>query len=137
MATSKPTVRGADRLTKTLGAAARDLADLSPESLDAAEEIAEEAARRAPSRTGKLRKSGRVGKRRIKGHTAATVYFGSGGVRYAWPIHFGVDARIGMRGPHNIKPNPFLNDAMGAVRPNVTKHYTPSVLRTLSKIRGE
>ena len=127
-------VRGADRLTKTLGAAARDLADLSPESLAAAEEISENAARRAPHRTGRLARSGRVGKR----GKAAVVRFGSGGVRYARAIHFGVDARAGLRGPHNIRANPFLDRAVEDVKPKIAADfYAPSIERTLSKIQGQ
>ena len=126
-------VRGAARLTKTTKAAARDLNDLQPENLATAEDIAELAAHNAPRRSGKLARSGRVGKRK----TAATVYFGGGRVRYAYAIHFGVAARPGLRGPHNIKPNPFLDDAADKVSRGLPKYHLRKIKRILSKIKGE
>jgi hypothetical protein len=126
-------VRGVERFTKTTKAAIRDLSDTVPEDLAAAEEIAEIAARNAPRRSGKLRRSGRVGKKKA----AATVYFGSRGVPYAKPIHFGVDARSGQRGPHNIRANPFLNNAVAKVRPTIQRHYIPGIMHALGKIRGD
>ena len=59
--------------------------------------LLDEARRRAPMRTGRLRGSGRV--------DHGTVVFGSASVPYAPPIHWGWPQR-------NIVGQPFLQDAM-------------------------
>lgn len=44
-------------------------------------------------------------------------------VPYAGPVHFGVGPRAGQRGPHNIKPQPFLYEALDKRRDDVIERY--------------
>lgn len=83
--------------------------------LEAANIVADDAAKKAPVRTGRLRAS-------IKGSAVMTggrVRIGYGGgpaSLYAGPIHFGWPAR-------RIRPQPFVYDALDPKRPEVLRLY--------------
>lgn len=97
---------GVDRIPKRLARAAKE----------AAEVVAADARRRAPKRTGRLAA-------RTRATATAKVGVVRSSVRYAAPIHWGTGSRAGLRGPHNIYPNPFLYDARDASRERVIQRY--------------
>ena len=100
-------VEGADRLARTLDAFADGLTDLDDVNGAIAARVLADARRRAPVRSGRLASSGFS----TSTGTAAVVGFSA---RHAGPIQFGVGPRVGLRGPHNIRPNPFATDALAA-----------------------
>lgn len=92
---------------------------MKPTHQQAADIVAEGARRRAPVRSGRLRKS-------IKGTAVMTggrVRIGYGGGEpslYAGPIHFGWPAR-------RIRPQPFVYDELDARRPEVVQLYAERI----------
>lgn len=89
--------------------------EMKPTHLQAAEIVAEDARKRAPVRSGRLRDS-------IVGRTVQTggrvrIGFGGGPASlYAGPIHFGWPAR-------RIRPQPFVYDALDPKRPDLVRLY--------------
>jgi hypothetical protein len=107
-------VTGLRRLARELKKAGVDLADLKKLGLAAAELVKQEAEPDVPrGATGRLAASMRVGATARAGF----VRIGSASkVPYAGPIHFGWRKR-------NIRPRPFLYDALDARRDDIVKVY--------------
>lgn len=97
------------RELKRLGVGVQDLKDANQQ---AAQLVADEAARRAPRRSGRLASSGRAG----RGEAKAVVTFGGAAVPYARPIHWGWPAR-------NIEPHPFAMTAGTDTQPRWLELY--------------
>lgn len=94
-----------------LGADAKN--DMKPAHLKAAQIVANEAANRAPIRTGKLASTIRAfGRQR-----AGVVRVGTKQIPYAGPIVFGWPAR-------RIKPNPFIYEAADKRRSEIAAAYS-------------
>lgn len=81
-------------------------------NLEAANLVKDAAKARAPKRTGRLAASIRASGTK----TQAVVRVGGSQIPYAGPIHFGW-------AKHNIKPQPFLFDALDDRRPEVIARY--------------
>lgn len=125
-------VIGADRLARTLRAAGSEIADLTPAQKEIARLVQAEAVRRVPVRTGRLARSVQT----TAGPASAVVRFGGPGVAYAAPIHWGVGPRVGLRGPHNIRPTRFATDAVQALEPQIESVYLKQIDRELSTVKG-
>jgi hypothetical protein len=97
-------VEGVPRLRAALGGLGADVQNNRPVNADVSVYIATIASQRAPRRTGRLALSVRPAADR----EAATITFG---VPYANAVHWGTGARAGVRGPHNIRRNPFAWNA--------------------------
>ena len=106
-------VEGASELRSSLKKLEGELGDFASANVSAAERILADARSRIRSRTGRLASSGRIESTK----TAAGVHFGGALAPYAGAVHFGVGARAGRRGPHNIQPNPFATDALAESEP--------------------
>jgi hypothetical protein len=99
-------------------------AELRKVNKDAATIVADEARNLVPVRTGRLRAS--IGAR--GGQTSSTVKAGtSSRVPYAGPIHFGWGAR-------NIRPQPFLYDALGKKWREVYDAYEKNLSTLVNKM---
>lgn len=122
-------VEGADRLRRTLRAAAGDIADLSATNRKVATGLGTAASHRAPRRTGRLAASGRPSST----GTEAVLTFG---VVHAAPLQWGVGPRLGLRGPHNIAATRFATEAMADTEPQWMKAYTDAVQDALDQVRG-
>lgn len=122
-------VEGADRLASTLGQFGRRLGDMSDPGTAAGDTIAAAAAARAPRRTGQLAGSARV----AAGPKQVVV---SWGVGHAAPLQWGVGARIGLRGPHNIRATYFATDALDVSEDQVVDAYADQVDRLLGQVKG-
>jgi hypothetical protein len=119
-------VEGARELRKALGRMEDGLSDLTALHREIAERVASDARERAPSLSGKLRGS-------IKGKgykTRAAVTAGSKLVPYAGPIHFGWPAR-------NIKPQPFLYDALDHRKGEIVNAYEERVGELVKRLDRE
>ena len=126
MSNAAVTVTGARELRKSMKKAELSLKDMTAIHKHIATVVATEAKRRAPVRTGALRKSVRP----AATQTAAIVRVGSNKrVPYAMPIHWGWPSR-------NVKKNPFVSHAAQATEPIWTKYYLQEVDKILSKIEG-
>ncbi len=102
------------------------LSDLTALHRDIAERVASDARERAPSLSGRLRGS-------IKGKgykTRASVEAGSRLVPYAGPIHFGWPKR-------NIKPQPFLYDALDRRKGEIVNAYEERVGELVKRLDRE
>jgi HK97 gp10 family phage protein len=98
-------------------------AELRKVNKDAATIVADEARNLVPVRSGRLRAS--IGAR--AGQTSASVKAGTGSrVPYAGPIHFGWPAR-------NIRPQPFLYEALGKKWKEVYNAYDKNVSDLVKK----
>lgn len=58
------------------------------------------------------------------------------GIRYSAAVHFGVGPRPGLRGAHNVKPNPYLSDAIEQTRPRWEESYIRKISAMCYKVRG-
>lgn len=90
--------------------------ELRKTNLEAARIVSDEAVRRVPVRTGRLRDSIRA----LAQQRGAAVRAGGARVPYAGPIHFGWPKR-------HIKPNPFLYEALDRRRQQVLDAYRKGV----------
>ena len=115
-------VKGAERFEATTGAAARQLGDLSGAGAEAGRIIADLAAATAPRLTGALAASVQP---EVAGNVATV---GSDRV-YAPPIHNGWAA-------HNIRPQPFLDDATRDSEEKWVGAYTKAVADVLDSVEG-
>lgn len=115
-------VEGAENLTRTLGAFARDLEDLTDTNRKAAELVLDRATPRTPRSSGSLAASGRVD---AGPDEAAVVY----DVEYAGVIHNGWEDR-------NITPQPWLAETFDESTAAVTDVYLDDLDAGLRKIRG-
>jgi len=118
-------VQGAAQLRATMRRAGLDLADLTATNRATAAQVAPEATRRAPRRTGRLATSVRPGATR----TAALIRAGNNAVPYAAPVEFGWPAR-------NIEAQPFIVEAAQATEPQWTVFYQDRVDAILANIHG-
>jgi HK97 gp10 family phage protein len=100
--------------------------ELKPVHLKAAQIIADAAAQKAPTRTGRLRESVRA-TARISG---GRVVFGGGrgrmGIEYGGPIHFGWVAR-------RIQPQPFVYDVLDVRRQEVLNVYADEMQKLIKR----
>lgn len=116
-------VTGLDEVRRGLRALQADLPkELTRIHRQAAETVAEAARRKAPRRSGRL--AGSV--KPQAGQKYARVAAGRKLVPYAGPIHFGWPKR-------NIRPQPFLTDAIHEHAPRVLDDY----LRELTDLMAE
>lgn len=120
-------VEGADRLRATLARLARDLQSLAPKKVVSI--IGRVAQQRAPKRTGRLAAS-------FSGQTGPGEQLLRFGAAYAAPIHFGVGPRTGMRGPHNIRPNPYLFGAVDETHAEWERAYTDEIKDMARQVKG-
>lgn len=90
-------------------------ADMKDVHRAAAEIVAEDARKRAPVRSGRLRSSIR-GTAVLTGGRVRIGYGGGRPAQYGGPTHFGWPAR-------RIRPQPFVYDALDPRRPDVLKLY--------------
>jgi hypothetical protein len=111
-------VTGAEKVAGMLADAAAAMHDLTPANTDAARLIESAASARAPRRTGRLAASGRA-----SGTADAAVV--NYAVPYSGPIHNGWPA-------HNIRPNPFVNEAALAVQDQVLGVYLDYVNQSMT-----
>lgn len=127
MAEQAVQIEGLSQLQGDLRRLARQLPDLAPE--EAGQVIGREARNRAPKRTGRL-----VGSFGVD--SSAGVLSVSFGTPYAGPIHFGVGPRSGLRGPHNIRPNPYLFGAVDATQNQWLDTYSEQLQELVNQVKG-
>ena len=114
----------------------KQISDEAPKAIttankNAATQIATEAARNAPVRTGKLRSSVKA----LATQTSARMKAGgTNAVPYAPAVHWGTGPREGLRGPHNIKPNPFLWNARQKLAAEVRKDYEDELSALIDRL---
>lgn len=118
-------VDGADQLADTLAAAADNLADLRRPGDRAGDLLADDARRRAPRRSGRLRASIRA----VAEPRGATVTAGGSGVRYAGVQEYGWRRR-------GIRPRYFMADAAAANTDRVVDVYGDQVGDILDQVKG-
>jgi HK97 gp10 family phage protein len=95
---------------------------------EAAQVVVEAALPNVPVRSGHLRASVKA----LAGARSASVKAGSAKVPYAAAIHWGAGPRLGKRGPHNIKKNPYLYNALDKTRDKVISVYEDAIKRITS-----
>lgn len=115
-------VLGADTLDRTLDAAARDLADYTPQNRRAGEVAARTAAGRAPRLTGRLAGSVRV------------LSADRSGAEVGTPVTYGRFQDLGTR---YVRPTYYLSGALGQAESAITAVYEAAVDQTLGKVRGQ
>lgn len=120
-------VEGLQQLQGDLRRLAAQVTELAPP--EAAQIIGREARLRAPKRTGRL--AGSFGVEASGGQLLLSF-----GTDYAGPIHFGVGARSGQRGPHNIRPNPFLFGAVDSTQPQWLDTYSDQLQELVNNVKG-
>jgi HK97 gp10 family phage protein len=113
-------VTGAARLETTLNRAARDVERMEEATARAAELVAEDAARRAPKRTGRLARSVVSRPRAGVAQVAATAPYGMF-------VEYGTS-----RNP----PRPFMRPALASKTAAVTAIYLAEVKDILSTVKG-
>lgn len=121
---TKPTIKveGARELRKALKGVDGGMADLKSVHADAAKIVEQRAEQLAPRRSGAL-----AGSLRSSGQAAGgVVRAGRASVPYAGVIHFGWPG-------HNIKPQPFLYDALDNRREQVLDVYEKRVNALIKK----
>jgi hypothetical protein len=115
-------VQGVDNLSRTLTAAAADLADLGETNTAAGRLLATRAAARAPRRTGRLAASVRATPDRTGVQVGSSLIYGP-------PIHWGWPAR-------HVRRQPFLTDTLTDQAPAVLDLYATEVNRVLGNVKG-
>lgn len=120
-------IHGLDTLTASLGRLESDLADIAPK--DAATIIGTAARARAPKRTGRLASS-------FSSSAANGTVSVSFGAVYAGPINFGVGARSGLRGPHNIAATRFLTGTVSDKESAWLKAYVDEINDQIDDVKG-
>lgn len=118
-------VDGADQLADSLAGAGRELSDLSRAGDRAGGQLVDDARRRAPRRTGRLRATIRV----VAEPRGATVSAGGPGVRYAGVQEYGWRRR-------GIRPRRFMRDAAAANTDRVADAYGDQVGDILDDVKG-
>jgi len=96
--------------------------DLRLANLEGVDQVLEEALKRVPVKTGRLKATIRGSATKTRG----TVRAGTARLRYALPIHFGWAAR-------NIEPNTFLYDALDDRREEVLFAYERQIDNIVKK----
>lgn len=120
-------VQGLGRLESTLAALARALPDVSPDS--AARVIGQTARMNAPKRTGRLASSWAPDNQ--PGALGLTF-----GAAHAAALHWGVGARVGLRGPHNIRPSLYLLRAIESTQAQWVAEYQKELATLTSQVKG-
>jgi len=120
-------VIGLQQLQSDLHRLASQLPDLAPPEAGAI--IGAAAQQRAPKRTGRLAASFAV-------TPAPGGQLLSFGAVYAGPVHFGVGPRPGLRGPHNIRRNPYLFGAIDDTQPAWLDAYSDELQRLVDQVKG-
>jgi hypothetical protein len=115
-------VKGAERFAATTAEAARQLGDLSNAGTEAGRIIADLAAATAPRRTGQLAGS-------VRPEVAGNVAEVGSDLVYALPIHNGWAA-------HNIRPQPFLDDAVRSSEAQWVGVYDKAVAAAVDSVEG-
>lgn len=118
-------VVGLRQLRRQLTEAADDFADLKDANRRSAEIVADEASRRAPVASGKLRSDIRISATKKTGIVRA----GRKAIPYAAPIHWGWPAR-------GIRPNLFASKAAKATEPEWVAEYERRMNEIIDKIKG-
>ena len=121
----KVTVDGDDVLARTLRAAQRDLQDWAQVNAAAAARVAQDAATRAPRRTGRL--AGSI--RPASDKTSGTVTAGGGGMVYAKVQEYGSTAR-------NIRAQPYLRPAFTELRDALVGMYNDHMKAAIGQVKG-
>jgi HK97 gp10 family phage protein len=122
----KIVIEGADTLQRTLSAAGRDLADWASVNQAAAARLAQDAASRAPRRTGRLAGSIRATSDKRGGQVAA----GGGGVAYAKVQEYGWAG-------HNIRAQPYMRPALTDGRGEIVQLYADRVDHIVASVKGK
>lgn len=125
-------VKGATELSASLKRLGADVNDFKDVHKRTGTYIAGQGASRAPKRSGRLAASGRAGATARN----VTVRFGSGGIPYANPVHWGTGARAGRRGPHNINPSLFAVRAAHETEPTWTSWYLGELQKMVGRVKG-
>ena len=126
MPTSKALyVVGGRRFVATMRKAGADLDDLKGVNRQAAQIALPAVTGRTPVRTGRLRRSVRVGATR----RAGVIRAGSKAVPYAGPINYGWPA-------HHIRPHLFVNNGIAASENAWMRVYTEYVEQTMKQVKG-
>lgn len=123
-------VEGLGQLRASLARLARALPGVAP--ADAARVIGQQARVNTPKRTGRLASSWAA-------DTSPGVQglsFGNSGLRYAAPVHWGVGPRVGLRGPHNIRPSLYLLRAIESTQEIWVGEYQQEIETLTGKVRG-
>jgi hypothetical protein len=115
-------VKGAERFASTLDKAAHDLEHLEVPGGEAGRIIADLAAATAPRLTGRLAGS-------VAPEVAGNAVTVGSDLVYALPIHNGWAA-------HNIRPQPFLDDAVRASEAQWVGAYEKAVGAALESVEG-
>ena len=121
-------VTGGRKLRKAFKDAGEDLSDLKALHKRLADDVAGTAKTKVPVRTGRLKASVRG----FGGTAKAEIRAGNNrksrtGVPYAAPIHFGWGRR-------NIRPQPFLYEALDDRRQDVVDAYNAEVRRMIRNV---
>lgn len=123
-------VKGLVELQKTLQILGVPADQMKAAGTASGEIVAQEARRRVPERTGKLKRTIKTSKQLRK----VLVQAGTPkSVPYANPIHWGwfFDKENGIR--KNIKPQPFLAKALGYKRDEVLENYLQAMNKLMEK----
>ena len=123
------TVKGAERLSATLGAMGDQLTDWSGPNATVADLLVQSAARSSPRRSGRLAGSHAP----VSDATTAAVAVG---LRYGAVLAFGTGPRAGLRGPHNIAANDWIWQASSSVEPAALKVYEAHRDAAVSQVKG-
>lgn len=129
--TDKIEVKGLKELTKALKQLDPEMVkELKAVNKDAAQVIATSAKGIVPRRSGRLANSIRAGATTKSGVVRAG---NNGKVPYGPGIHFGVGPRPGRKGPHSVKPNPFIYSALDARRQAVEASWSKAVEKIVER----
>ena len=125
MTGAKVSVDGAAVLQRTLQAAGRDLQDWSQVNAAAAARVAQDAAARAPRRSGRLAASIRP----TTDKTSGTIAAGGGGIAYAKVQEYGNPR-------HNIAAQPYLGPAFTDAQSDLVAMYDAHMKQAIQQVRG-
>ena len=125
MTGAKITVDGDERLARTLQSAGRELQNWASVNQAAAARVAQDAAQRAPRRSGRL--AGSIRPRSDK--TSGTVAAGGGGIAYAKIQEYGNPR-------HNIAAQPYLRPAFADLRDTLISMYDDHLKHALAQVKG-
>lgn len=127
MAEQAVQVVGLEQLQASLHRLARQAEGLAPPQ--AAAIIGRAAAARAPRRTGRLANS-------FASDSRSGQLLLSFGTPYAGAVHFGVGPRSGLRGPHNIRANPYLFGAIKDTESQWLGAYSDQLQSMVDEVKG-
>lgn len=125
MTGAKVTIDGAAVLQRSLQSAGRQLQDWAQVNAAAAARVAQDAAQRAPRRTGRLAASIRA----TSDKSGALIGAGGGGVAYAKVQEYGWAGR-------NIRAQPYLHPAFADLRGDLIGMYQKQLTDAVGQVRG-